>query len=273
MLCCKVDHSLSIGSPNGSINRNRTFNQMDMNGDGVIDRREFVQSHSAQTGGQQHLQEQLRQTQHANMQLMQQMRNQNSQNDRARLRNGGMLQGGYGLDDLEEMERQIREQESLLAGYRRENENLADQMNFGNKLAIADAALPVPVSVPIGGGTFIGASSPQGINMGMMQSRNTAAQQAAYITDAPAMLAQISDRIARLPYETNSKQLFQNWSAGSRFSMTFQQFAAGLESLGLYCKPEVVTALLTSFDNSGESALKFGDFVKLVHQVRSQSLM
>ena len=73
-LCCKVDHSLSIGSPNGSINRNRTFNQMDMNGDGVIDRREFVQSHLAQTGGQQQLQEQLRQTQHANMQLMQQMR-------------------------------------------------------------------------------------------------------------------------------------------------------------------------------------------------------
>lgn len=213
------------------------------------------------------IEEDLSQSRFANQQLVRQMQNQMSTSHRNRVRNGAILDGCT-REELEDVEQQIREQESLLAGYRRENEHLAEQLQgrgMGYQPNSLSSSMPVPASIPIGGGTFI-PSNPAAPNPARSLGP-PGMQHAAFVTNACEMLAQISERISTMDLST--KELFQNWSHGSRFSMTVEQLSAGLRSIGLFCATEVSAALLSSFDRSGEGLLGYGDFVKLVHQVTS----
>jgi len=230
---------------------------------------------SDQTPTEQALLGRLRKSYHTNKQLYAANHALNSKDHHARIKDGGLLGVGYSQVELEEIERQVREQESLLQGYKQENEFIADKMHNADdnmEQYYTDIDELDDPSLGLAFNTKQGSTlpfDPPDLETG--QAHDTASgkielpqSKGSYIEDAGEMLAQISVRLTML--DQPIRDVYLAWSNRNRELLTVEQLLQGLLTIGLVCPIEILSSLINSFDSYGQGYLRFGDFNKLVNQ-------
>jgi len=230
------------------------------------------------------LKQQLSRSQHANQKLARSLEGQHAKDAKLRVKDGGLLGTGFDKQELEEIERQMREQEALLQGYKQENELIGRKLKETENHAMYAGTgygedydqehmgyIADPITLPIGGG--VGnqlAHEPETANVwsddreipgGPRELKNG---ENAYLGDAVSMLAQIAQRIAHL--ELPIKEIYQSWADESREILSVEQFMQGLRNIGLHCPIELCATMVNAFDSHGEGFLRFGDFNKIICQ-------